>query len=396
MQNPGFLTLAAKLIVNVHDMNNEGSIGQTTDIRTIRMVNETGKELGEAPAVSGRMLKHWHLTYMLREELSQTEPRLCAQCRTWEPERKPQDEVNGISTCVICDTHGFLCTDKPGFNAKVELSEGNTILKKEAKDEEPEEIFLVLPCEHPNNEQGDCPTCALSKLTNKKIRVSGEISLDDEGNKTINISFVQELGKGTNKVKVGKDPKGLSLRRSSCVNFSWLLPVLDAKSEVKQVIHSRVASAVGDGDEKSSQMIFYKNYASSIYAFVCSIDLDRIGEPLIGNINFNDNGAEIKRRRQMAVKALLPMVMGAFGASQSHALPHAKCLGVLAALSDNTTPIPNLISPIYNDGFQESIKMLQAFDSNKVKYWGYGEADKGEPKTESIQTLFDCILSELK
>ena len=170
--------------------------------------------------------------------------------------------------------------------------------------------------------------------------------------------------------------------------------MLDAKSEVKQVIHSRVASSGGESDEKSSQMIFYKNYASSIYAFVCSIDLDRTGKPLIGSSLSDAN--EIKRRRQMAVRALMPMVIGAFGASQSHALPHTKCLGVLAALSDNSTPLPNLISPIYKDGFGESNKLLEAFDKNKVKYWGYGEADKGTPKTDSLQSLFDCIIAELR
>lgn len=395
MQNPGFLTVAAKLIVNVHDMNNEGSIGQTTDIRMIRMVSEDGKELPEAPAVSGRMMKHWHLAYMLKEELNQPPAKLCNQCKVWEPERKPQDEGNGINACIICDAHGFLCTDKPGFNAKVELSAENIVLKKEAKDEEPEETFSVTPCEHPQHtQQADCPTCALRTVANKKVRVSGEISLDEEGNKTIAVSFVQESGKGVNKIKVGKDPKGLSLRRSSCINFSWLLPVLDSYSGVKQVIHSRVASSGGEGDEKSSQMIFYKNYASSIYSFVCSIDLDRISKPLIGNSLCDIN--EIKRRRQMAVKALLPMVMGAFGASQSHALPHTKCLGVLAALSDNTTPLPNLVSPIYRNGFGESINMLKAFN-NKVKYWGYGEpAVEKEQKKDNLQALFDSIITELK
>jgi|GEM_PF-2284360 len=395
MNNPGFLTVAAKLIVNVHDMNNEGSIGQTTDIRMIRMVSEDGKELPEAPAVSGRMLKHWHLAYMLKEELNQASAKLCEQCKVWEPERKPQDEGNGINACIICDTHGFLCTDKPGFNAKVELSAENIVLKKEAKDEEPEESFSVIPCEHPQNaQQSDCPTCALRKLANKKVRVSGEISLDEEQNKTIAVSFVQESGKGANKIKVGKDPKGLSLRRSSCINFSWLLPVLDTYSGAKQVIHSRVASSGGEGEEKSSQMIFYKNYASSIYAFVCSIDLDRFGKPLIGNGLSDAN--EIKRRRQMAVKALLPMVMGAFGASQSHALPHTKCLGVLAALSDNTTPLPNLVSPIYSNGFDESIRMLKAFNNN-VKYWGYGEPNvDADKKKDNLQALFDDIIKELK
>lgn len=336
MQNPGFLTLAAKLIVNVHDMNNEGSIGQTTDIRMIRMVGEDGTELPEAPAVSGRMLKHWHLAYMLKEELNQTSQKLCEQCKIWEPERQPTDEGAGVQNCVICDSHGFLCAKKRG---------------------------------------------------------AGEA-------------------------------KGKSLRRSSCVTFSWLLPVIGSDTPSKQVIHSRVAPGVAErieeaeeaspenasleassestptvsekeAKQKSSQMIFYKSYASSIYGFICSIDLDRIGKALDGS-GLSSDVNEIKRRQQMAAKALLPMVMGAFGASQSHALPHTKCLGVLAALSDNTTPLPNLVSPIYSNGFSESINMLKAFNNN-VKYWGYGEpAVEKDQKKDNLQALFDSIITELK
>ncbi len=328
MQNPGFLTVAAKLIANVHAMNNEGSIGQTTDIRMIRMVGEDGKELGETPAVSGRMLKHWHLAYMLKEELNQSSSKLCQKCKEWKPDRQSdaKDESSGVNNCVICDAHGFLST-----------------------------------------------------------------------------------------AKVQAPP-----RRSSCISFSWLLPVIGSDSPSKQVIHSRVepsgsieeetTSAEGPEEEspageiaeeevkrKTAQMIFYKNYASSIYAFVCSIDLDRIGKPLSGNINLTDNGAEVKRRRQMAVRALMPLVIGAFGASQSHALPHTRCLVVLAALSNNTTPLPNLVSPIYTKGFDESINMLKAFNNNTVKYWGYGEPIvAGPPKQDNLQALFDSIIAELK
>jgi CRISPR-associated protein Cst2 len=329
MNNLGFLTVAAKLVLNVHDLNNEGSIGNVTDIRTIRMVDENGKEIGEVPAVSGRMLKHWHLAYMLREELSlsNTSQKLCPKCRDWKPDRQSDahDESTGVESCVICDTHGFLST-----------------------------------------------------------------------------------------AKVQAPP-----RRTSCVSFSWLLPIIGVDSSSKQVIHSRVEPSgkieethdklseertePSEGEEevetktaetKTAQMIFYKSYASSIYGFVSSIDLSRIGKPLVGNTSLVDG--EIKRRRQMTVRALLPMVTGAFGASQSHALPHTKCLGVLAALSDTTTPLPNLVSPIYSNGFWESVNMLKAFGNTNVKYWGYGEPPVDEANRKgNLQNLFKAILDEL-
>lgn len=321
MTNPGSLAVAAKLVVNVHDLNNEGSVGQTTDIRMIRMVDESGKQLGEIPAVSGRMLKHWHLAHVLREELSVGAPQLCDKCKVWEPDRQTEatSEEGPVRECVICDLHGFLST------------------------------------------------------------------------KTM-----------------GRPP-----RRSSCVSFSWLLPVLGTDTPSKQVVHSRVAPSATETKSNQSkkddppeeepteeevkrrktQMIFYKSYASGVYGMVCSLDLARIGTCLDGSTVIDDT--ETKRRRQMAVRALLPVVMGALGASQSHALPHTRCLGLLAALSEKSRPLPNLVSPIYSNGFGDSAAVLTALGGS-VKSWGYGDgAVKGVSKVGDVQAVFDEVLREL-
>jgi len=386
----GYLSIAAKLVLNVHDLNNEGSVGQSLDIRQIRMVDESGRALPEMPAVSGRMMKHWHLEHMLRHELNQDRPKLCSQCKVGEPERKPQDEDNGVKSCVICDTHGFLCTDKPGFSAAVEISGDDIKLKKEAKDSEPEEEINVISCDHSQTDE-NCPTCALKKDI-RKAKVVGELS-EEDGIKYIKISYVQS-GRGQKKIEKGRSPKGLSLRRSSCINFSWLLPTLDrdAQSKViepvtKQVIHSRVASGV---EEETSQMIFHKTYASGVYAFVASIDLGRVGKPLIGE-GITDT-TELIRRKKLAVQALLPICLGAFGASQSHALPHTKCVGLLAAISTTEKPLPNLISPVYSNGFQESIALLKAMDDS-IKWWSYGEGLECAKNT--VQDVFAEILQAL-
>lgn len=384
----GYLSLAVKLVLNVHDLNNEGSVGQSLDIRQIRMVDESGRELPEMPAVSGRMMKHWHLEHMLRHEAKLTSAKLCPQCKVGEPERKPQDEDNGVKSCVICDTHGFLCTDKPpGFSATVKISGDDIILKIEAKDNKPEEYIVDL-CNH-STADTNCPTCELKKLNDQKVKVTGELS-EEDGTKYIRVSYILS-GKGKAKVEKGTSPKGLSLRRSSCVNFSWLLPTLDKNEEgkilipaAKQVIHSRVASGA---EEETSQMIFHKTYASGIYGFVGSIDLGRIGKPLIGDGITDAN--EATRRKKLAVQALLPICLGAFGASQSHALPHAKCVGLLAAISTTEKPVPNLISPIYPNGFEESIALLKAM-GDSVKWWTYGEGLESAKST--VQDVFEEIL----
>ncbi len=126
-----FFTLSAKLILNVHDLNNEAVAGNVSDIRVIDYIGLDGKRR-EAPAVSGRMLKHWHLALMT-ELAKATSLQLCAGCETGEPIRPgkkdgdkiiqvaiPEDEA--IKNCTICDVHGYLIAKE----AKKEEKKGAT------------------------------------------------------------------------------------------------------------------------------------------------------------------------------------------------------------------------------------------------------------------------------
>jgi CRISPR-associated protein Cst2 len=118
-KKPSFVAFAAKFILNVHDLNNEAVAGNVADIRLMDFVTRDNKVI-TAPAVSGRMLKHFHLTHMTALELSEPNPRLCDGCKVGEPIRPgvfKEDKVeeladiseeDAIKKCVICDTHGYL------------------------------------------------------------------------------------------------------------------------------------------------------------------------------------------------------------------------------------------------------------------------------------------------
>ena len=116
-----YLTFAVKVQLNVHDLNNEAVAGNVTDIRIMEFLNEQGKKM-EAPAVSGRMLKHWHYDAM-RELINQgSYPNipLCDGCKVGEPikpgkfenEKLTQvakkDDKAIIESCISCDVHGYL------------------------------------------------------------------------------------------------------------------------------------------------------------------------------------------------------------------------------------------------------------------------------------------------
>jgi CRISPR-associated protein Cst2 len=114
-----FVTFAVKTQLNVHDLNNETGAGNVTDIRLMEFLDEGGNKV-EAPAVSGRMLKHWHYEAM-RQLINQggNNISLCSGCRIGEP-IKPAEIRNGnlvqiarperdsVSACSSCDIHGYL------------------------------------------------------------------------------------------------------------------------------------------------------------------------------------------------------------------------------------------------------------------------------------------------
>lgn len=116
-----FVTFAVKTQLNVHDLNNEAVAGNATDIRIMEFLDENGKRQ-EAPAVSGRMLKHWHyegMKYLIVNGSYSTVP-LCEGCKAGEPIR-PGKIVDGrllqdsgisdkdaIKNCAVCDSHGYL------------------------------------------------------------------------------------------------------------------------------------------------------------------------------------------------------------------------------------------------------------------------------------------------
>lgn len=125
-----FVTFAVKTQLNVHDLNNEVVAGNVTDIRIMEFLDEEGNKQ-EAPAVSGRMLKHWHYEGMkhLIVNGSYHNVPLCDGCKVGEPIRPGTiengnlsqnssiNEDTAIQECAVCDVHGYLI-------AKPEAKEG--------------------------------------------------------------------------------------------------------------------------------------------------------------------------------------------------------------------------------------------------------------------------------
>lgn len=318
-----FVTFAVKVQLNVHDLNNEAVAGNVTDVRIMDYLiqNEKGEwEKVEAPAVSGRMLKHWHyegIRHLIINGSYSSVP-LCAGCKAGEPIRpseirndnltqvaKPEEDA--VKSCIICDIHGYLIAQ----------------------------------------------------------RAEGE--------------------------------GGVSARRVSRAMFSWLMPVLGTDTTSRQVVHTRVSQIRERQEgEQAAQMLYYKSYASGIYAFISALDVDRIGlvELNLGSNNpyavDNNNGR--KERIKVAIESYRYLISGQMGASLSHAIPHWDPIGILVCYSEES-PLPFPVSPMYSDYVIKTKGVMP--EGTVFLYWGDETLPEGINKKETIDEIFKELMQKI-
>jgi CRISPR-associated protein Cst2 len=108
------IAILARVKWNLHSLNNEGTIGNVTEPRTIALWDGT-----KTDGVSGEMMKHIH-AYWTWLQAKTRSLSLCPACQSFRPQRadaapqglNPNDNAQAMSTaitrCVLCDLHGFL------------------------------------------------------------------------------------------------------------------------------------------------------------------------------------------------------------------------------------------------------------------------------------------------
>jgi CRISPR-associated protein Cst2 len=108
------IAILARVKWNLHSLNNEGTIGNVTEPRTIALWDGT-----KTDGVSGEMMKHIH-AYWTWLQAKTRSLSLCPACQSFRPQRadaapqglNPNDNAQAMSTaiarCILCDLHGFL------------------------------------------------------------------------------------------------------------------------------------------------------------------------------------------------------------------------------------------------------------------------------------------------
>jgi CRISPR-associated protein Cst2 len=120
------ISIAARAILNMHSLNNEGGEGNQIQTRMVDILDELGN-LHNVNAISGDMLKHVLMEHFYRLARDQKMP-LCQSCRRFDTNRINADDSfiqlakdgkttdaellnQMIQTCAIDDVAGILVTE---------------------------------------------------------------------------------------------------------------------------------------------------------------------------------------------------------------------------------------------------------------------------------------------
>lgn len=156
--------------------------------------------------------------------------------------------------------------------------------------------------------------------------------------------------------------EGNAVPRKSCAEFGWVVGFPE-KSVSEQYFHvkydpeSRAKSAGqderGEGTVAGRQAIFHRPANSGVYAFVCHLELSRIG---LNDITRKEviSQEDQKIRRKAAIQALLATLVKPAGAQRNTQNPHiVDCRGIIST-SKSSLPAPT-VSPLC-DGEQNDYR----------------------------------------
>lgn len=164
--------------------------------------------------------------------------------------------------------------------------------------------------------------------------------------------------------RIGENRNSSNTPRKSTVEFGWTVGIPN-KTNTESYLHTKLVTNAGSTETTGSnegQNIFHRPANHGVYAFVCSIDVYRIG--------FNDisrkypDGVDRTARYKALLQSLLSSFINPKGAMTSTQKPHITDFKGVVAISSKLTPAPT-ISAI-NEGYQAEITKI-ANSLNKIE-----------------------------
>jgi CRISPR-associated protein Cst2 len=342
------LSLCARITLDLHSLNNEGTEGNQQQTRMVHIIDQKGQR-AVVNAVSGDMFKHIlveHLVPLLKEG---NQP-LSSGAAVGNPDRINHDLAVVMREALRANN--LKAEEKRWLRqATSALSRG---LTEEISAEDEEAANEEAQTE---KAKGKKPAAPARQITSSAL----------------NLCAVTDI---TGTLMTMRRP-ALSLGRKSVVEFGWVVGLPeDGDGEplttTEQYFHVKYApegreAAAGGETVAGKQAIFHRPSSSGIYALICNLDLYRIGlNDITRQYVVDQAGRQV--RAKAAVHALAATLLKPTGAQRNTQNPHiVACEGVVA-VSDNSLPAPT-VSPLhdnYRDQITQAAGVLNRIRSNGV------------------------------
>lgn len=308
------LSLCARITLDLHSLNNEGTEGNQQQTRMVYIIDQRGQR-AVVNAVSGDMFKHIlveHLVPLLDEAQQPLSPGARAH---------DADRINAMNQTFV-----DFCEKEQEFSANG---------KKEKRRATESEIMTKILTD-----------CSLTDIAGTLVTRGRSV-----GRKSV-VEFGWVVG-------LPEDGAGQPLTTT------------EQYFHVKYAPEGREAAAGGE-TVAGKQAIFHRPASSGVYALICNLDLYRIGLNDITRRYVIAAPARQARARTL-IHALGATLLKPAGAQRNTQNPHiVACEGVVA-VSANSLPAPT-VSPLhdnYRDQIERATGVLNRIRPNGVKVRGF-------------------------
>lgn len=327
------LTLCARMTLDLHNLNSEGTEGNQQQTRMVHIIDQKGRR-AVVNAISGDMFKHILVEHLIPLLAVARQP-LSSGATVGNPDRVNSDLLAVVRSTARKD--GLRTEERRWLRAAEES------LSKGIADERPPEEGEA------SDEGGE------GGETTKRKAVPPVRLLT---------SSVLERCAATDicgTLMTMRRP-ALSLGRKSVVEFGWVVGLPEdgagqPLTTTEQYFHVKYApegreAAAGGETVAGRQAIFHRPASSGVYALIANLDVYRIGLNDITREYVIDDAAR-KARAVALLQALAATLLKPAGAQRNTQNPHiVACEGVVA-VSAASLPAPAL-SPL-NDNYRQQV-----------------------------------------
>jgi CRISPR-associated protein Cst2 len=369
------LSLCGRVILDLHNLNNEGTEGNQQMTRTVWVVvkdQERKPILRNVNAISGDMFKHIQAEHLHKLAIEQHS---IAAARFPLSAGALAFDANRINSAADKLDAGFWGRMEHQVNAKVSEE-----LTKPKRAEELSGIKV-------EKDRAKRIKEIRKEIIKSENLVKGNVDLMNEILKSCAVTDLE----GT-LVTAEVTGESRSLSRKSCIEFGWGvgLPDLTRTESLFHVKYDPRERGEGAGSDTPQQAIFYRPLNSGVYGIIAHVELFRVGRNDI-TLQY----AVERDDRTLRAKALLESLWYTFvktaGAQRNTQHPHVLGWeGTIAYSSILAVPAPTA-SPLEEDyagQVEKSMNALNRLHPNSIRVLSFeNQGDFGDKMGELIQQL---------